>query len=114
MLASTGASSSGAAGDDLGRLVGVGVSTVAPRVGAAFVGAAALQGQPHRDLGAAVEAARDREAAGEGRDQREAEPQAGRSTSACGLIPGAGVADDDGEAIGVGVGLDVSGPGSPA
>ena len=70
-----------------------------------------LQRQAHRHLGAAVEAAGDREAAGEGGDQREAEPQAGALDVGLRADPGAAVADDHGQAVAVGLGLDLERPG---
>ena len=72
----------------------------------AAVAVAAPQRYPYGDLGPPVDPPRDREAAGERRDQREPEPQALAAGVRLGAYPHALVADDDGEPGVVGLGFD--------
>ena len=104
MLARTGASSSGRSASTSVRGDGVGLIST-ESVGCLSV-PPPVQGHPHRDFGAAVEPAGDREAAREGRDQRQAEPQARAVDIGLGPDAPALVADDDREPFGIGVGLD--------
>ena len=65
----------------------------------------------HDDLGAAVEPAREREAAGERGDQRKPEAQTGRFCLGSGPDADAGVPHGHREAVGLGLGLDLERPG---
>ena len=95
----------GVADSQLGLLGGgrrAGLLTVLPRLLAT-----SPQRQVHADLGAAVDAALDLEAAGEGGDQGQADPQAGPVDVGARPDPHPEVADDDGEALLAGDRLDL-------